>query len=299
MAFKELIRSKRPHLADSSVNTYNSILTSLAKKVFGDALNEPGGMGAETFGDTKRVIAFLSSVPPGRRKTILSALVVASDEPASRVYREQMLRDVEAYDKTIAEQEKTPTQAKNWVHGPEIEVLWEKLRRNAAALYKKEVLHMLDYQEIQDFVILSLYGGHYIAPRRSQDYTHFKIKSVDPGKDNYMTKNELVFNAYKTHRTYGQQRVAIPAELKTILTKWAKTNPTEYLFFDTRRAPLTSVKLNQRLNKLFGKKVGVNALRHTYLTDKYHATIETNRQLKDDMAAMGSSTDMAATYIKK
>ena len=63
--------------------------------------------------------------------------------------------------------------------------------------------------------------------------------------------------------------------------------------------PLTSVKLNQRLNKLFGgKKVGVNSLRHTYLTDEYGETIKTNRDLSNDMTSMGSSMNMANTYIK-
>jgi len=56
---------------------------------------------------------------------------------------------------------------------------------------------------------------------------------------------------------------------------------------------LTSVKLNQRLNKIFGgKKISVNALRHTFLTEKY-------QDLPDDLQEMGSSVSMATTYIKK
>ena len=41
-----------------------------------------------------------------------------------------------------------------------------------------------------------------------------------------------------------------------------------------------------------GKKISVNALRHTYLTDKYG-------DIGDDLEDMGSSINMATTYIKK
>jgi len=63
---------------------------------------------------------------------------------------------------------------------------------------------------------------------------------------------------------------------------------------------LSSVKLNQRLNKLFdGKKVGVNLLRHTYLTDKYADTLEQKKAVEKDMADMGSSANMLTTYVKE
>ena len=64
--------------------------------------------------------------------------------------------------------------------------------------------------------------------------------------------------------------------------------------------PLTSVKLNQRINKLFdGKKVGVNQLRHTYLIDKYANTMEKKKKIDKDMAEMGCSANMLTTYVKE
>jgi hypothetical protein len=63
--------------------------------------------------------------------------------------------------------------------------------------------------------------------------------------------------------------------------------------------PLSSVKLNQRINKIFHeKKVGVNALRHSYLTDKYKQHSQVDKELSKDMTEMGSSRGMADTYIK-
>ena len=42
-------------------------------------------------------------------------------------------------------------------------------------------------------------------------------------------------------------------------------------------------KLNQQLNKILGKNLSVNALRHAYLTYKYPGRIDDNQELKDVM----------------
>jgi integrase len=143
-------------------------------------------------------------------------------------------------------------------------------------------------------------SGVYIPVRRSKDFCDFKTSNIDPKKDNYLDKSSLVFNSYKTAKAYGEQRIQIPIQLKNILAKWIKisTDYSDYLFFDKNKQPLTSVKLNQRLNKMFNKKISVNALRHAYLTDKYAHTLKTNEDLAEDMKEMGSSSNMAATYIK-
>ena len=95
------------------------------------------------------------------------------------------------------------------------------------------------------------------------------------------------------------QTVEIPPALKAILTKYIKINPTDWLLFDSKLAPLTSVKLNQRLNKIFaGRRVAVNALRHSYLTSRYTDLSKEEALMKADMAAMGTSAGMLNTYVK-
>lgn len=292
--FKELIKDKRPNLAPSSVATYNSILKNLVKNVFGEEGFEP-----HMFHDSEKILAHLKDLPSNRRKTILSALVIITDDKA---YRDLMMQDIEDYGQEISKQEKTPNQVSSWVEPADIKTLWERMKRNVDLLYKKTHLTAGDLQEIQNFVMLSLLGGIFIPPRRALDYCLFKIKleDIDKTKDNYLEKATLVFNVYKTARTYGEQKVAIPPTLRILLNKWMKVNPTSYLFFDSNMNPLSSVKLNQRLNKIFnGRKVGVNSLRHSYLTDKYKQTIEMNRNLAHDMTQMGSSMTMAPTYIKE
>jgi integrase len=127
----------------------------------------------------------------------------------------------------------------------------------------------------------------------------FKIRDIDREKDNYIDKKVLVFNSYKTAKTYQRQEIAIPPELLKILNKWIKLNPTDYLLFDSNSKKLSNVKLTQRLNKIFGKKASVNQLRHSYLSDKYQDTIKLNNDMADDMAAMGSSRHQEKIYIKK
>jgi hypothetical protein len=288
---KEYISNKRNTLSDSSVNTYASILKNLYKRVFENTEYDLDLFDSEY----KRVLEFLKDMPPNRRKTILSALVIITNR---KEYREVMMEDVKDYNKQIDKQEMTETQKENWIQGGEITSMYDTLRRDAELLFKKKNLSPADLQQIQQYVILSLLGGIYIAPRRSKDYTDFRIKNVNKEKDNYIEKNNLVFNSYKTAKTYGKQQVEIPKELKTILTKWIKINPTEYLLFDINGNPLSSVKLNQRFNKMWGKKVSVNNMRHTYLTEKYAKVSEENKKLQKEMSNMGSSTAMADTYIK-
>jgi len=290
---KKEIQEKRPALSQSSIVTYNSILRTLHRKVFGE-----GDIKIENFKETEKILDHLKELTPNKRKTILSALVIITD---SKKYRDLMLDDIKNYNQEIGKQEKTETQRENWVEIPQIQELWDSLGKQANTLYKKKTgLTGSDFQQIQHFIILSLLGGVLISPRRSKDYCDFKIRNVDKSKDNYLEKGVMKFNSYKTAKCYGTQSVSIPKPLQSILNKWIKVNPTDWLLFDSNQNPLTAVKLNQRLNKLFdGKKISVNALRHSYLTTKFGDTIEKNKAIDQTMADMGSSRAMFTTYVKE
>jgi len=289
---KNYVKTKKPSLSASSITTYSSILKNLFKKVFGDI-----ELDMEKFNQSDKVLEYLKNVPPNKRKTILSSLVIITDKKA---YRDLMLEDVREYNKEIHKQEKTEEQKESWVNTNQVKDILNELKTNTDLLYKKKNLTLGDLQEIQSFIIMCLLGGVFVPPRRSKDYVDFKIKNIDASKDNFLDKNKMVFNSYKTSKTYGQQILDIPIQLKNILTKWIKVNPTEYLLFDSNMNKLSSVKLNQRLNKIFGeKKVGVNQLRHTYLTDKYAHTIGQKDEIKETMGDMGSSAGMLDTYVKK
>lgn len=291
MSLKKQIKQARPSLSDSSITTYNSLLCSLYKKVFDD-----DDLDVNKFDETKKVLDFMKDLPPNRRKTVLSALVVISNKPE---YRKVMLEDVNDYNKEMSTQQKTDTQEKAWLSDDDINGTFSKLKDNANTIYKKKSYTTRDLQDLQDYIILCLLSGIFIPPRRSLDYCNFKIKDVNKDTDNYLDKNELAFNSYKTAKYYGLQKLEIPKELKTILARWIKINPSDYLLFDINNNKLTSVKLNQRLHKIFGKASSVNALRHSYLTSKYGDTIKTNSALANDMSEMGSSLAQAKIYIKE
>jgi integrase len=293
MNLKEYLTKEKPNLSASSITTYNSILTNLYKKVFDDKTIE-----MEKFKETEPILKYLQDIPFNKRKTILSALLLVS--PNEKKYRDLMLEDIHTYNDEQEKQIKNEKQEHNWVDSNEIEKKWETLKKNAMILYKKQQKTVQDYQEIQSFILLSLLGGLFTPPRRAKDFTDFKIKNIDKTKDNYIDKNQMIFNSFKTAKFYGEQKVLVSPELKKILTKWISVNPTDYLFFDSFFQPLSSVKLNQRLNKLFdNKRISVNALRHSYLSNKYQNTIETNKELENDLTSMGSSILQQKVYIKK
>ena len=289
---KNAIIEARPHLSKQSISTYTSILKNLYEKVFKTSEIE-----INKFNETTKILKFLKELEPNKRKTVLSALVILTDK---KEYRDQMLEDIQKYNEDQHKQEKSEKQNESWVEGEEIKKLIEAIGKEVKLIYKKENITMSDFQTVQNYIILCLLGGVYIPPRRSKDYVDFKISNIDKSKDNYMNKNKLIFNSYKTSKTYGQQEIEIPNELQKILKKWIKINPTEYLLFDSNKNQLSNVKLNQRLNKLFGdKKVGVNQLRHTFLSDKYQESIKTNNQMAQDLKNMGSSMIQEKIYIKK
>jgi len=292
---QDIIKTKRPTLSTNSVNTYSSILKNLYKKIF----SNEDTFTAELFDKQyDKVLSFLQDIPANKRKTALSALVVIC--PDNKHYRDLMMTDIQTYNIDISKQEKTPTQQANWVETNEISSLWEKMKKDVDLLYKKQKLSENDRQSIQNFVLLTVCSGLFFPVRRSKDWCDFKIRNIDKEKDNYLDKSNLVFNSYKTAKTYGKQIVAIPTKCKNILQKWIKMNPNvNYLFTDTNFQPLTAVKINQRLNKLFGgKKISVNALRHSFLTSKYANTMKEMKEMENTMSQMGSSMNMAENYVK-
>jgi len=288
---KELIIKNKPNISKSSITTYLSILKNLYINVFKDDKFD-----LDKFDNADKILSSLKDLEPNKRKTILAALVVITD---NKKYRDQMMKDIEEYKSNESKQIKSEKQTDSWVDTSEIDDIYEAMTKNVSILYKKKDLSMTDFQEIQNYIILCVLSGKFIPPRRSKDFVDFKIKNIDKEKDNFLDKNKMYFNSYKTSSTYGQQVVDIPIQLKNILNKWIKINPTEYLLFDSNMNKLSSVKLNQRLNKLFNKKCSVNQLRHTYLTNKFSHTIKEKEEIKDTMQDMGSSSNMLQTYVKK
>ena len=284
------IKAARPNLGESSVRTYTSILGSLHRKIWGaDELD------LDNFKDTKAVLAFLKEVSAPKRKTVLSACVVLTglDE-----YKKQMMLDIGTYNDIVKSQVKSDKQKASEISPDEVNAVYERLAARAAELYKKKTPTVSDLLEIQNFVLMALMSGVHTAPRRSLDFTAFKLRDIDKEKDNYLDKGFLVYNQYKTAKTSGRQEVACPAELKKIITKFSKINPTDYLLFNSKLQPLSSPQVTQNFNKIFGRKVSTNQLRHTYLTGRFAAYSKEQKVVADTMKNMGSSESVLNSYVR-
>ena len=265
----EQIKSNRPSLSPSSLKTYSSTLKNIYFKIFGST----NDINYSFFNKTEPIIQYLSTKNPSSRKSALSALFVFTELP---IYREAMNKDINEYNNQVATQEKNDKQKDYWLSKEELQNVYERVKKEALRLFRNKTYTMDDLQKIQDYVILSLYI--LTQPRRALDYTHLILnKDNHSNIYNYIDKNHFIFNTYKTSKYYGQQIEAIPPKLLSILKKWIKINPTNSLLFNSKGEKLTSVSLNQKLNKIFGKRISVNALRHLYISHNYGDLIDNVR----------------------
>jgi integrase len=299
MTLADFIKEKRPKLSQSSVNTYVSLIRRLYKQVFpkDDEIDTD-----KLLTHKDEVIEYLKNgLKPKGRATMLAAIVVCTDK--DEAYRNMMLKDIKEKEAETDKQELTDKQKANWLTQEAIQERLEELKHESAFIYKKATKTPQDLQRLQSYIILNLYGGQLIAPRRALDFTAMKIHGdIDQNEDNYIDyKNKrFVFNKFKTVRSHGQESLAIPTALMTILKKWIEANPNEYLLIDGKGQGLDSVTLNQRINKIFPdkKNIGVNGFRKVYLTNKFGDTIKVNKELEATMKEMGSSSSVSNSYIK-
>ena len=293
MNLEDALMKKRPTLGQNSVKTYTSVLKSLHKKVFG--VNAPLEM--KNFEKQMEILRSLEDKSPTSRKTTLSALVVLTNNDT---YRQEMLKDIKEHQKKMDSQQMSEKQLENSVSQEDISKKLQQLKKPAmAALNGSKDISKQGYQDIQNYILLLLMSGHGgLPPRRSLDYVAFKVDDISK-QDNYMEGKFFVFNTFKTAKSAGQQRIPVPLRTRNLINKWKARNPTSYLFFDTRQKPMTSVKMTQKLNKIFGKNVSVNALRSSYLSDKFQDSIKIKKDIDNTIKQMGSSSNVATTYIKE
>lgn len=297
--FKDEIIKARPQLSESSIRTYTSILKNLYLKLYPDDKE----VDIKKLDDDKVVLNYFKDIEGSKRKTYLSALFIISKNDK---YHSLMVDDIKQYSKDESKQLMSESQKENWMTQNEID--------DFISLYSKQVkkfdltkLSTKQHQYYQDYIILCLMTGKYISPRRLKDWTEFKINCSDDdcnflkctsGNKKRNKTYEFVFNNYKTSKFYGEQKENCPRELYAILEPFIKLCKTDYLLVDNHDQKLTPVKLNQRLNKIFGKKVSCNILRHSFNTEKLK-DIPDLEKLQDLAQSMGHSVMQSLLYAKK
>lgn len=295
------LKEARPNLSSGSLRTYVSIIKNLGKQMKQE-FNSP----KDVIKHYKDVIAHLKDVAPKVRKTRLAGLVVFisktdGNETAIEKFRELMMDDKKTADEEVKEQKLSDRQREGWMTWDEVMGKYEELKRDVAHLWKKASLDKREFQKLQLFVLLSLIT--LIPPRRSLDWTAFKLKDVDAEKDNHMTyekrKPVFVFNTYKTRKTNGVQKEAIPPALHAIMKQWMKVNPHAHLLMNyNQTAGMNQTQVTQMLHGFFGKPVSTSLLRHIYLTGKY-GNIPALKEMEKTAEAMGHSLQESLQYVKK
>ena len=294
MDFTDQLKEAKPNVSASTIKTYNTILKTIYKKVFGT--DETPDI--EKFKDAEKIFAYIKDAPPQTRKTKLSAIMAIAPVPA---YRNEIYEIQKALTTQTEKSEMTEKLEIAEITPEEMKAVVKSVKKNADAINRKTELTMKDLQDIQNYIIVSLYHGH-IPPRRAIDFTELVLIPMDKSSENYidLKKSKFVFNQYKTASVYGTQEVAIPPALKRILKKWIAFIPDDvnHLLFNSKREQLSNVSLNQRLNEIFGANKGINSLRHYYLTQNHSDTIRGEDKLAADMVAMGSNVSQSRNYIK-
>ena len=309
---EEIIKQHRPNLSQSTIKTYLSCISNIRKGTKLD-LESP----KDFITHSKEILEYLSSMKPAVRKTKLASVVVLLDDKKKEqsdelkhtleLYRKKMMADVKIYDKDNEDQELSESQKEAFIPWEDVLKKYEELKSEVKPLWKKENLSQWEFRALQDYVLLSCYV--LIDPRRSMDFSDFKIRNFDnitlKSRDNFMEvpKNkkkpaEFVFNSYKNWKKLGQQKIEIPKELKKIISDWSNINKTDYLIVNSKSKKIGQEGITKILNRIFGKNISSSMLRHIYLTHKYG---DVNlKDLNETAKNMGSKKiDTVLSYVQK
>jgi len=258
--------------------------------------------------NTDEVMKKLADYAESTKKTLLASITsVLSLEKEKTGYKKvyKFYYDKMMEKAVVANKEdtsvKTETQKENWLTWEEVLGKHKELKEEVEKyVSQKLALTPVQHNALLSFLILSLYVD--VPPRRNQDYLTMVVHSAKarekienlPKDKNYLilkkkVPTEFIFNIYKTSKTYGQQKVAIPEPLAKTITYYLKRNPSQdkFLPFDKENG------ITRILNRIFSKKVGSSMLRHIFLSSKYNIA-----EMKEDAEKMGHSIEEQKKYMK-
>ncbi len=183
----EILKKNRPNVSQSTLKTYQSGIRSIGKH-----LNVEVDSPQIIVDNIDAIIKYLNDKKLNVRKTKMSALIVFLDEDTPSEQTSDVinrLRTIVAKDKLENEENEikqtmTERQKKNYISWDEVLKIYESLKTEAEPLFKLNTLTVANFRKLMNYVLLSCYV--LIPPRRSLDYTAFKIRNYDTGKDNYM-----------------------------------------------------------------------------------------------------------------
>jgi hypothetical protein len=301
------LKEKR-ELSDVSISTYLRNLKKLN--------NDQPIKDFKFLKDTKKVLDKLKDYKENTKRNYLISIVGAlsvstkpTEKKLHKVYHDLMInKAVEIKENTNAN-EMTEKQEKNWISWEQVLKRYDELTKEVKSFVNNKSLTENQYNTMLYWVILSLYTKHKV--KRNKDYQLLYIvkqyiPELEKDKNYYDVINkEMIFNNYKTAKTYGQMKEKVSPELVDILNVYLKHHPLYNtkiekpipLLVHKDGSPLDKVNSMTRiLNKIFDKNIGSSMLRHIILTDKYGKMVE---EQKKDAIGMGHSVETQKEYIKK
>lgn len=299
-------------ISRSSIKTYTNYISKLYKELNGLEEFEP-----EFFlSDYKKVLEYIDNLNNDNSKKSYIASILfllkkfndKNDIYKKNIYLEYIENIKKKIDDVKLNQEKNEKETENWITQDEIKIIYNDMYKKYYPLLQqyKKINIKKDYQDIQNFIIISLY--YLNMPRRLLDYTELKISDYDKNKDNYINKKnkQFIFNIFKTSKYYDNNKVNINDELYNILNKFIlmkkyNNNLNQiYLLESENHNKLNSVILNKRLNKIFGnRKISVNILRKSYLSNIYKGIPSLNEIYLISNNMSNSFKEQLISYVKK
>ena len=278
--FRNMLRNEllaQRQLSESTLKTYSSILYNIIKK-----LELP--MQMSSFDQTSKILEHISqNDKPQTRKTSLAGLYVLTGDSK---YQEQMGKDIKVVNDNYKERKMSPERKAKIKSPEELKIINDEL----IAKYKKSK----NTDDLNNVVISVLMSGVYLPPRRLE-YSLVKIKDFDKKTDNFIVKNKIYLNQYKTVAKYGQQIVELPKEIMPYINKAVKTNES-FLLQTKLEKPYTSSSLSKKLSALFG--MGADLLRSSYINYNLYDD-NLLQKLESTAEAMGNSVESQKKYYVK
>ena len=271
--------------------------------------------------DEDKVIEYLDTTfALTTQKNYLASIIVAltafgkkyDDEVIG--YRNRLDELNEKYNSEISKNEKNEKQDKNWMSLKQLRHVLNQYKSDLTerGSFKKEVLSKKEMNILQMWVVGNLYLNDDNPPTRldygnmriikNEEYEKLKEEEL---KDNYLvikSRNSKFFSFgnYKTDKTYSTQKIPLGKKLNSIINIWLKYNKNGSLLNDSKGNSMSSNQLGKYITKVFkpsGKNISVNLLRHIFISEKFPAEKEDE---KEDVASkMLHSKATQGTYSKK
>lgn len=270
----------------------------------------------------EEVVEKLQDLKLSTQKNYLSAIIVALDamndegdyDDELEYYRGYLAELQKQHQEEQEKQQKTKSQDENWVSMKQLRKVMNNYKADIMEreLLTKDGLTRKQFDLVQKWVVANLFLSDENPPTRL-DYAPMrvisendfnKLSDEDKEDNNYLVlksrnKKYFHFGEYKTAKKYGANVIPVGKKLNSVLNIWLRINPTDSLLLNSQGKPQTANGLGKYITKVFeptGKKIGVNMLRHIFITEKFEPQLEEKQEVAKKM---GHSVGTQELYAKK